>query len=640
MCPERSKEESPSFKQANKKVQGGLLRALLGLISVVCLVYATDAPSYFGIVVFKEQFFGLIYGLVLTAGFIMFPAKMHSSRDRVPWYDAGMALIGLVGGLYICFMYPKIVTTLGVVTKDKVIFGGMTVLVILEMSRRIYGWPLVILAVLFILYAHFAYIIPGILGGRGFSWQRLASFIYLDSGSILGFIAMVVYGMVFCFMFFGRALFATGGGKFFTDISLAIMGKKRGGAAKVAVAGSALFGMMSGSASSDVVITGSITIPMMKKTGYRPYVAAAVEAVASSGGPLMPPVMGATAFIIAELLAIPYQQIVISAAIPAILYYTTIFLHVDLEAKKMGMKGLPADQIPGFKQALFDGWIYVVPMMALIYFLFILYVNPGKSALFAFASLVIVSLFKARARFTLKKFFDCLVDTGRFTVQIGIICAVAGIIIGIVSLTGIGFVFSQALINISGGEVYLVLALTATAAMALGMGMPITASYIILAVLAAPALVKIGVFPLAAHLFVFYFALLSFITPPVCVTVYIASPIAGSEPMRTALEAVKIGTIAYIVPFVFATRPSLLLMGNLTEILLTVPACMIAFIFLTIAIRGYLFFKLSILMRCLLAIAAAFLLINHLIINVVGLAMLIVLFHWNWRTKRSIAFQT
>jgi len=640
MSTEKPKTEPVRFRQPKGKIKGILLKALLSAISVVCLGYALDALSYFRIAVFKQQFFGLIYGLVLAAGFIIFPATANSPRDRVPWYDTIFALLGLAGGLYVCFVYPKIVHTLGIITMDKVILGGITLLVILEMSRRIYGWPLVILAALFILYAHFAYIVPGILGGRGFSWQRLASFLYLDTGSILGFVAMVVYGMVFCFIFFGKALFATGGGKFFTDVSLAIMGKRKGGPAKVAVVASALFGTLSGSASSDVVITGAITIPMMKKTGYRAHVAAAIEAVASSGGALVPPVMGATAFIIAELLAIPYREIVIAAVVPAILYYTTVFLHVDLEAKKRGMSGLPADQIPSLKDSLFQGWVYVIPMMALIYFLFVLYISPGKSALFALAFLVIVSLFKSEARFTPKKFLDCLEDTGRLMVQIGIICAMAGIIIGVVSLTGIGFVFSQVLINISGGNVYLLLLFTAFAAVALGMGMPITASYIILAVLAAPALVKIGVPPLAAHLFVFYFALLSFITPPVCVAVYIASPIASSEPMRTAFEAMKIGAIAYIVPFIFVTRPALLLMGSLQEIVLVIPACMIGFITLVIAIRGYLFFELSLRMRCLFGIGAVLMLMNYWLSNVVGLVLLGSLFFWNWRTKNSMALQS
>jgi len=303
------------------------------------------------------------------------------------------------------------------------------------------------------------------------------------------------------------------------------------------------------------------------------------------------------------------------------------------------MEGLPADQIPSLKGSLLQGWIYIAPMLVLVYYLFIVYLSPGKSALYALGALVIISMFKKDARFTPKKFLDCLEDTGRFMVQVGVICAMAGIIIGIVSLTGIGFIFSQFLIGISGGNVHLLLVLTAFAAITLGMGMPVTASYIILAVLAAPALVKMGVPPLAAHLFVFYFALLSFITPPVCVAVYIASPIAGSEPMRTALEAMKIGAIAYIVPFIFVTRPALLLMGSLKEILLIIPASLIGFVALVVAIRGYLLSELGLLMRCLVGMAAVLLLLDYWLGNIVGLALIIILLLWLWRTRGSTTWQ-
>ncbi|MFC2013630.1 TRAP transporter permease, partial [Chloroflexota bacterium] len=516
------------YRQFPGKIQGIAIKALLIAIALACLAYIIDVPTYFRIAFFREQFFGLIYGLVFAAAVIMFPATKKAPRNRVPWYDMILAALGLIGGCYVLIAWPQIVTSLGVLTSDKVILGGITILVILEVTRRIYGWPLVVLAGLFILYARFTWLIPGMLGGSGSPWQRLASFLYLDTGSILGFIAMVVFGMVFSFILFGRTLFATGGGKFFTDISLALMGKKRGGPAKVAVVASSLFGTLSGSASSNVVLTGSITIPMMKNTGYKPAVAAAIESVASSGGVLMPPVMGATAFIIAELLAIPYREVVIAAVIPAVLYYLSLFIQVDLEAVKGGLKGLPAEQLPSLKRILPSGWIFIVPVLVLIYCLFILYLSPAKSALYSFISLIVFSMFRRDTRLTLRRLLVCLEDTGRFMIEIGVISAIAGIIIGIVGLTSLGILFSHILIAVSGGNTYLLLLLTAVASIILGMGMPVTASYIILAVLAAPALVQTGLEPLAAHLFIFYFAMLSFITPPVCVAVYIASPIAGS----------------------------------------------------------------------------------------------------------------
>lgn len=636
MVSQEPESKPARYRQLPGKTQGILVKVLLSAITVSCLAYVIDVPAYFRVAFFKEQFFGLIYGLVFAAAFVIFPATKRASRSRLPWYDIVLAVLGLAGGGYILFVYPRIVVTLGVLTPDKIILGAITVLLILEVTRRIYGWPLVVLTALFILYARFTWLIPGMMGGRGFSWERLASFLYLDTGSILGFIAMVVFGMVFCFILFGRTLFATGGGEFFTDTSLAVMGRQRGGPAKVAVVASSLFGTLSGSASSNVVITGSITIPMMKNTGYKSHVAAAIEAVASSGGCLMPPVMGATAFVIAELLAIPYREVVIAALIPAILYYLSVFIQVDLEAAKMGLKGLPAEQLPSLKKVLLRGWIFIIPMIVLIYCLFVIYLSPAKSALYALASLVMVSMFKKGARLTPQKSLDSLEDTGRFMIEIGVICATAGLIIGVVGLTSLGFLFSQVLIAVSGGNVYLLLLLTALASVILGMGMPVTASYIILAVLAAPALVQLGLAPLAAHLFVFYFALLSFITPPVCVAVYIASPIAGSEPMRTALQAVKLGIVAYIVPFIFAVSPALLLMGSVKEIMLIVPTSVLGFAALAITIQGYLFSKLSVPSRFLLGIGAVLLLLHNWVINLIGLAVIIAFLLWQWRVTRTV----
>lgn len=624
-------------RKLSEKVRNFIARALPCAISITCLIYVIDVLAYFRVAFFREQFFGLIYGFVFGAAFLLFPAMKKMPRDSLPWYDVVLAILGLIGGFYIFFYWPKIVHTLGVLTPDKVILGAIVILIILEVTRRIYGWPLVILASLFILYARFTWIIPGMFGGRGFSWKRLASFLYLDTGSILGFVAMVVFGLVFSFILFGRVLFTTGGGEFFTDISLALMGRRRGGPAKVAVLASSLFGTLSGSASANVVVTGSITIPMMKKIGYRPEVAAAIESVASSGGCLMPPVMGVTAFVIAEFLAIPYREVVIAALIPAILYYLSLFVQVDLEAAKLGLKGLPAEQLPPFRRVLPQGWVFILPIMILIYCLFILYLSPAKSALYALGSLIVVSLFQKKRVFTVDKLIACLEDTGRLMVEIGVITAVAGMVIGVVSLTSLGILFSELLISLSGGNIYLLLFLTAIASIILGMGMPITASYIVLAVLAAPALIDLGLEPLAAHLFIFYFSLLSFITPPVCVAIYIASPIAGSEPMRTALQALKFAIVAYIVPFIFIVHPQLLLRGNILEIILIVSTSLVGFLALAIAVQGYLFSKLTLPIRLVLGVAAALLLMHDWIINAVGLGILLVLLLGPWRQNPLLA---
>ena len=610
--------------------------------SLVALAYILDIALYFGVALFSEQYFGVLYALVLAGAFLLYPATKRSPKNRVPFHDIVLAVLGLVIGGYIAVAWPTIVVMVGFLTPTKIILGGIAVMLIMEATRRLYGWPIVILAAIFILYAHFAYLVPGALGGRGFGWDRLAAFLYTDSTSILGKIAAVVFGMVFGFILFGRALFATGGGKFLTEVSLALMGTRRGGPAKVAVVASGLFGMLSGSASSNVVITGSLTIPMMKDTGYRSSVAAAVESVASSGGSLMPPIMGATAFIMAEFLEVPYRDIAIAAALPALLYYASLFIQVDLEAAKTGLKGLAAGDLPPIRPVLMNGWVFFVPLAVLIYCLFIIFVSPAKSALIAVVVLVVISLllgaFLPSRRIGLKVLFiDSLEDTGQLLIEIGVIGAVAGLIVGIVSLTGLGLVFSEILTSLSGGNLFLLLLLTAVASILLGMSMPVTASYVILAVLAAPALVDAGVSPMAAHLFVFYFAIMSFITPPVCVAIYIAAAIAGSKPMETAVHGMKMGIVAYVVPFIFVTNEALLLKGPLGDVLLTAVSTILGVVGLAVAIQGYLGAKIPRVVRGLIFIGAALALANPLVLKLAGMAIVVAALYWQWQISPARA---
>ena len=526
--------------------------------------------------------------------------------------------------------WPSIVLTIGITSTEKIVLGGIAIFVTLELTRRIFGWPLVILAALFILYAHFNYLLPGALGGRGTSAERLAVSLYLDTNSMLGRIAGVVFGMVFAFILFGQLLFATGGAGFFTDLSLALMGRRRGGPAKVSVIASSLFGTLSGSASSNVVITGQITIPLMKRTGYPPAVAGAVEAVASSGGSLMPPIMGATAFLIADFLRVPYPEIVVAALLPAVLYYVVLFFQVDLEAAKSGLKGETAERIPRLLQTMKRGWVFVVPLGVLIYCLFIIFISPAKSALIAAAVLLGVAILHAVAmgvvtgrleELSPRAIGGTLEKTGRLLVEIGVIGAVAGLVVGVVSLTSLGQTFSQILLSIAEGNTWLLLLLTAGASIILGMSMPVTASYVILAVLAAPALTSAGVSPMAAHLFIFYFAILSFLTPPVCVAVYIAAAIARSRPLETAMHAMKLGIVAYIVPFIFVYDPTLLMRGEWWQISLSVFACVVGFMGLSAGLQGYFRTQMSIWLRPLICLFGLACMVDIWLVRYVGLVL-------------------
>src|SRR5690606_9250849 len=360
-------------------------------------------------------------------------------------------------------------------------------------------------------------------------------YLYLDSHGMLGLPLAVSATVVLAYIFFGQVLFDSGGGTFFTDVATSVMGRFRGGPAKMAVAGSSLFGTISGSAVSNLLMTGTVTIPMMIRTGFRPPFAAAVEAVASTGGQLMPPVMGVTAFIIAEFLSIPYTSVVYAALIPALLYYTVLFIQVDLEAAREGFTGLPKDHIPPLGGVLRKGWPFLIPLGVLIHTLFVLNWSAGRAAIAgAFAGLIIFFLGEAARQGRWRALVRLLEATGKSLIEMGAITAAAGFVIGVLQLTGIGFRLSMGLTAAAGGNVFLLLLLTALASVVLGMGMPTPAVYILLAVLVAPALVDLGIDPLSAHLFVFYFGLMSMITPPICLAAFTAATVARTDLMQTA----------------------------------------------------------------------------------------------------------
>jgi TRAP transporter 4TM/12TM fusion protein len=615
-------------------------QTLVFALTLVGAAWAGELHVLLQLTFFKEQFLGLFFALGTACVFLRFKAQPEELGDTVPWYDWAGCLGCLLTGGYIMVMYPSISYTLGLLSPERWLLGALAILLILEATRRVVGWVLVWLAVACILYAKFAYIFPGLVFAKGSSWERIAAYLYLDSSGILGIPLSVAASVVIAFIFFGQALYAVGGDKFITDVALIVMGRYRGGPAKVAVVSSSLFGTVSGSAVANVAVDGAITIPMMKRAGYPSHMAAAIEAVASNGGQITPPVMGAAAFLIAEFLNIPYGQVALAAAVPALLYYIALFTQVDLEAAKHGLGGLPADQLPKLQGVLRFGWVFLFPLGFLIYALMFQNWEPGKAGMATVLLTFIVGALQKETRPTFKGILTSIEETGRTLLDIVVITALAGLVIGALQLSGLTFKLSLILVTLSGGNVFLLLGFSAFVCIVLGMSMPTAVVYITLAILVGPALTQLGVDPLAAHLFLFYFGMLSLITPPNCLATYTAAAIAHSDFWKTGWTGMRLGIAAYLVPFVFALHPALILKGPVTDIVFAVTACAIGVFLLAVGCAGYLFRPLGWVKRGLFWMAGLFLTLPTwhgpwLAVDAFGLVLGLVLILWEW--NRSAA---
>ncbi|MCJ7593915.1 MAG: TRAP transporter fused permease subunit [Desulfobacterales bacterium] len=614
----------------------GVSTVMLAAMPVLCVIYILDFHTYLGLALYKEQYLGVFLALFLAAAFINIPAGRRSAREAVPWYDTLLALASLVVFGNVALFYPDLIVRLGVADTSQVILGVVAVFLVLEGVRRIIGYPLIIIGLVLILYARYASFFPGLLYARGVSWPRVFSFIYLDPNSLLGIPNGVASTMVLGFLLFGACLFMVGGGEFLSNVAMALMGRQRGGAAKVAVIASGLFGSLSGAPSANVAVTGVVTIPLMKRSGYTPNFAAAVEATASTGGLVLPPVMGITAFMMAEFLSLPYYEIALAAAIPAVLYYVALLVQVHLEAVKMGIKGLSPEDLPVLGTVLKKGWIYVIPIFGLLYFLFWMRLNPTASAIYAAVMMVLVGIFRKENRTNFwRKLLYALEDTGKQVLVVGAACSVAGIVIGSVSLTNLGLSLSKTLIALSGGNSLALLALAAIGAIILGMGMPIAATYIMLVILIAPALVQTGIDPLAAHMFINFFGAMSFVTPPVCVACFVAAGIANSAPMKTGYISMRLGIGAYLVPFAFCYSTGLLMMGSMASIALSVAAALLAVLSVSVALSGYLLSPLNWLKIGLFSAAGILLITPRPMLMGIGFAVLLLLAGWEFHERQS-----
>lgn len=588
----------------------------------------------------RVQFFGIEYNTwfllgVLVLLFLVVPAGKGAPRNKLLWYDVLLILGSVAGTGYVLIDVERILTHGAWATPLEVVLGLIMLAVLCEAVRRTIGLPLTIVVLIFFFYIKYAYLLPGILGSPQYEWSRLMGYVYGSLQGIFSNILEIAATLIILFVTFGALLAKSGAGKFFVDLAFSLLGSVRGGPAKVAVAASALFGTISGSAVANAGVTGSLTIPMMRRLGYKPHFAGAVEAVASTGGILMPPVMGAVAFLVADFVGVSYLRVCLAAAIPAILYYLSLFLQVDFEAAKLGLSGLPRKELPSFTKTLKEGWHFFIPLVVLLVFMMVLKYSVTTSCLYAMVTIIPVSWVRKETRMGLKKIGDALRDATYSVFLVVPVCALAGVITAGVAVTGLGVRLSAILVEIAAGNILVLGILGAIACYILGLGVASMPSYILVAIMVAPALVQAGVPLLAAHFFVFYMAMSAFITPPDAPAAYVAAGIAGANPLRTGFQAMRLGVVCYIVPFVSLYNPALLMIGSPVGIAVAAVTAAIGVIGLAAGFEGYLMKKLNWLERIVFLVGGITILVPTLTTNIIGAGILLVAVLWHWMRARG-----
>ncbi|MEL7567909.1 MAG: TRAP transporter permease [Dehalobacterium sp.] len=561
----------------------------------------------------------------MTFVYLSFPFRRGNNNVMHPFervVNIFAILLAIIGAIYMYTQYDLLIWRIGVPLPGDIIFGFIEIVLILEAVRRCMGWPLVILVVLFIVYGYVGPYMPSILSHRGLSTARIMSNLYLGDGGIWGILLGVSATYVASFIIFGSFFNITGAGTWFINISYGLAGWMAGGPAKMAVIASALFGTISGNSAANVVTTGTFTIPLMKRVGYNNAFAGAVEAVSSTGGQIMPPVMGAAAFLMVQILGVSYPVIVKAALLPAILYFASELVGIHFEAKKLKLEGLPRNELPPIWDTFKQGWFYLLPVIVLLYLIFVQQLSPIYSALVASFVSIAISVFNKNNRISIEKFKDACIDASGNMIQVAVACAAAGILVGMVSLTGLGFRISELILYISGENLMITLVLSAIASIIFGIGMPTTAVYIVVSSLIAPAIVDLGIQPMAAHLFIFYFACLSAITPPVAVAAYAAAPLAKADPMDVGIKAFKLGLVAFIIPFMFVDNQALMLEGSILTVSLAIISAMLGVCALCGSISGWFITNLKLWERILLFVAAIVMLKVGLVTDIIGAAIL------------------
>jgi TRAP transporter 4TM/12TM fusion protein len=627
-----------------------LVGALAVLITAGVIAVAADLFAWVGISLYTEQYLAALLALAMPLLLLHVGANgKERFGEGVPWYDYLTAILGFATACYVAWRFPELSELVSSPTAGGVAVAAILGVLVLEGLRRTTGIALPLVTVAFFVLALVAGDLPGDLAGKSIPIARLTFYAAWDSTAMLGVPLKIVTLVVISFVFFGNVLFKAGGSQFFSNLSMALMGRYRGGPAKVAILGSSLFGMLSGSVVANVATVGVVTIPLMKRMGFKPHVAAAIEAASSTGGQLMPPVMGVSAFLMAEFLEVPYSTVALAAVLPSVLFYIALLIQADLEAARSGLKPLDRDQIPRLFTVLRNGWYFAIPVAILIYTLFWLGYAPETSALAATAALLVLALvfgFQGK-RIGISDLIEMMRDTALSVLSLFMIGAAAGVIIGTLNYSGAGFGFTLSLLHLAGGSLIVLLALAAIASIILGMGMPTVGVYILLATLIAPALIQMKIAPMAAHMYILYYGMLSMITPPVCIGAFAAANIAGAEPMRTGFAAMRFGWTVFVVPWLFVFSGTLLMYGSPLMIVIDFATAVVGVWLISAAMMGYAVRPLPFAPRTAYAIAGACMLLPVGVlaggrwINVAGATLALAILIWErLLRRRAVAAST
>lgn len=616
--PSRPKEID--VEKSTRRLSG--LWAIFGVVIAVAFSTFQVYTAIFGSLVPQlQRSIHLSFALVLA--YLLYPSRKDKKDKPIGVLDVILMFASTWIAIYWMIFYEDILYRVGDTTTADFWMGTIAIILVLEATRRVIGYPVFFLGLLSLFYCHFGALFPGFFLHRGLSLERIIRHMYLGTDGMLGIPIGVVSTFVFLFLLFGAFLKRTGVGEFFIDFANALTGKAAGGPAKVAVISSALQGTISGSSIANVAATGCYTIPMMKRCGYTPEFAGAVEAAASTGGQIMPPIMGAAAFLMAEFTGIPYWTIALSAAIPAVLYFTGVFFAVHLEAKKLGLKGLPDSEVKSLWSVIKSRGIFFAPIIVIVMTL-----NSGQTPIRAglygiVTSIIVGSLYK-ESRMGFMDFISAFEDGARTAIGVAVVSATAGIVVGMVTVTGVGLKLGAGLVDMAGGNLIITMVFAMLSSMVLGMGVPTTANYVITATIVSPALVMLGVPLIAAHLFVFYFGIIADITPPVCSAAFTGAAIAGGDMMKTGFNATKIAIGAFIVPYMFVLSPQLVLVdvANWLDLLRIILGAILGMLSISAAVQGWLNSKINIVERLALLLGGLMLMDSVILHDIIGFGVI------------------